>query len=244
MSLSNKNPATTNPKSPVKTTTLKVWDLPVRIFHWSLVVLFIAAYATNSLGSDYFKYHLWTGYTIIVLVSFRILWGVVGTHYARFINFVRNPIVTAKYAISFFKKTDARYAGHNPLGAVMVVALLFTILIQGLTGLFTNDEILNLGPLYTYVSDELSLKLTSVHRHLFYWILGAIVMHIIAVLFHLTFKRENIIAAMLTGKKNGEGLEGEKSITSSRAWLAIIIILALSLLLAWVVLHAPELVSE
>lgn len=228
-----------NLDSQTKSKTVKVWDAPVRIFHWSLVILFIAAYITNSLGADYFKYHLWVGYAIIVLVSFRILWGLVGTYHARFINFVRNPIATTKYALSVVKKSDKHYAGHNPLGAVMVVALLLGILIQAVTGLFTNDEILNLGPLYAYVSDELSLKLTSLHRHLFYWIVGAIALHILAVVFHVWFKRDNIIKAMFTGKKNAEGLEGEPTIKSSRIWLAIIIVVVVASILAWIIYSAP-----
>jgi cytochrome b len=219
--------------------TLKVWDLPVRIFHWSLVILFIAAYITNSLGAEYFSYHLWTGYTVIVLVCFRILWGLVGPYHARFINFVRNPIATTQYVVSFIRKSDKHYAGHNPLGALMVVALLLGILAQAITGLFTNDEIFNLGPLYTYVNDELSLQLTSLHRQIFYWILGAIFLHIIAVVFHVWFKRDNIVKAMFTGKKNAEGLEREPAIKSSRIWLAIIIVIAVALVLAWVISSAP-----
>jgi len=223
--------------------TIKVWDLPVRIFHWSLVLLFIAAYVTNSLGTVYFKYHLWSGYALIVLVSFRIIWGLVGTYHARFINFISNPITTIKYAIHSLKNTEKHYAGHNPLGAIMVIILLLTVLIQAITGLFTNDEILNVGPLYGYITDELSLKITSIHRQLFYWILGAVLLHIVAVLIHVFFKRDNIIKAMFTGNKPAEGLDEEKSIKSSKIWLAIIIVVVLALMLAWVIAHAPEAVS-
>jgi cytochrome b len=223
--------------------TIKVWDLPVRIFHWSLVILFIAAYVTNALGTDYFKYHLWCGYAIIVIVGFRITWGLVGTYHAQFINFIRNPVTTIKYAIQSVKNTEKHYAGHNPLGAVMVIVLLLTVLIQAITGLFTNDEILNVGPLYGYITDELSLKLTSLHRHLFYWILAAVVLHVIAVLAHVFFKRDNIIKAMFTGNKPAKGLEDEKSIGSSKIWLAIIILVILALVLAWIVVHAPEAAS-
>jgi cytochrome b len=130
------------------------------------------------------------------------VWGLVGSYHARFNNFLKNPIATAKYALSIFKKTDKHYLGHNPLGAVMVVILLTAILIQAITGLFTNDEIFNVGPLYTYISDELSLQLTSLHRQLFYWILGAVALHILAVIAHVTLKRDNLIKAMFTGKKN------------------------------------------
>jgi cytochrome b len=232
--------------------TIKVWDLPVRIFHWSLVVLFITAYITNSLGSDYFIYHLWSGYALIILVSFRIVWGLVGTYHARFNHFVKNPVATAKYALNVFKKKDTHYLGHNPLGAVMVVILLVAILVQAITGLFTNDEIFNVGPLYAYINDELSLQLTSLHRQLFYWILGAIALHIIAVIFHVVFKRDNIIKAMFTGKKNTPTTDGENSpssndqvsITSSKGWLAIVILIVLVAILAVVILTAPEAITD
>jgi cytochrome b len=225
---------------PATKKTVKIWDLPVRFFHWSLVILFIAAYVTNYLGPSYFNYHLWCGYAVIVLVSFRIIWGFVGTYHARFRNFLRDPFSTAKYAFSVFRKKDEHHLGHNPLGAVMVIVLLVAILVQAITGLFTNDEIFNLGPLYAYISDELSLELTSLHRQLFYWILGAIGLHIAAVLLHVFVKRDNIIKAMFTGNKNTEGARDVKPIQSSRVWLAVIIVIVLALLLAWVISNAPE----
>jgi len=225
-------------------TQVKIWDLPVRFFHWAIVLLFIAAYVTNSLGPTYFKYHLWSGYAMILLVSFRIVWGFVGTHHARFANFIKNPAFTLKYAVSLLKKSDQHYLGHNPLGAIMVVILLVAILIQAMTGLFSNDEIFNLGPLYGYISDELSLKLTSIHRQLFYWISGAVALHIAAVLVHIIWKRDNIIKAMFTGKKSIQTLTNETTIHSSKTWLAIIILAGLALILAWVLVHAPEAVID
>ena len=224
--------------------SLQIWDLPVRIFHWSLVILFIVAYVTNSLGPNYFTYHLWSGYAIIVLVLFRIIWGLVGTYHARFINFVRNPLTTTKYALSVFKKNDPHHLGHNPLGAVMVVALLLAMLVQAVTGLFGNDEIFNTGPLYAYISDELSLQLTSLHRQLFYWILGAVILHIAAVFLHVWFKRDNIIKAMFTGKKNAKDSADANIISSSKIWLAVAIIIIISLLLAWIISSAPIAVSD
>lgn len=230
--------------SNAETNTIKVWDFPVRFFHWSLVALFVAAYITNSLGTNYFKYHLWCGYAIIVLVCFRIVWGFVGTYHARFVNFIRNPITTIKYALSSFRGTEKHYTGHNPLGAIMVIVLLAGSLVQGITGLFTNDEILNVGPLYAYISDELSLKITTLHRQLFYWILGAVALHVVAVLVHQFLKRDNIIAAMFRGaKEKRDDAVDQVSITSSRTFLALIILVILSLVLAWIIYHAPEAAS-
>lgn len=244
MKQSKENDIDASPITSSQSTSLKIWDVPVRVFHWSLVILFATAYVTNALGTNYFKYHVWSGYAIIVLVSFRILWGLVGTYHARFINFVRNPITTIKYAVSVFKRTDKHYVGHNPLGAIMVITLLAAVLTQAITGLFTNDEIFNLGPLYGYISNELSLQLTSIHRQLFYWILGAIALHVVAVLIHIFLKRDNIIKAMFTGRKISSEGNTQKAISSSRIWLAVIIVVVLALLLAWVIYSAPEAVTD
>ncbi len=139
-----------------------VWDLPIRIFHWTLLLAIIGAFVTNKLGVTYFRYHLWCGYTVLVLVAFRLVWGLIGTRHARFWNFVRGPIATARYTRDLLGGRELRYAGHNPLGALMVIALLGAIFVQAATGLFGNDEIFNVGPLYGYVTNELSLQLTSI----------------------------------------------------------------------------------
>ncbi|MGC3981933.1 MAG: cytochrome b/b6 domain-containing protein [Steroidobacteraceae bacterium] len=218
----------------------KVWDLPVRIFHWLLVLAIIGAYVSYQAGIAYFKYHLWCGYTVVVLVSFRILWGLVGTYHARFWNFIRGPIHTLRYALATLRGKEAHYAGHNPLGAIMVIVLLGALLVQGITGLFGNDEILNFGPLYGYITNELSLQLTSLHRQLFYWIMGAVALHIIAVIAHRIFKGENLVQAMFTGRKPADSVKPEEEIRSSRLWLAIAVLAIVIAVLMWYVLHAPE----
>ncbi len=226
-----------NPTPPL---TRKVWDLPVRIFHWALVMCIIGANVSYQAGIEYFKYHLWSGYTVVILVSFRILWGLVGTYHARFWNFIRGPIPTLRYGFDLLRGKDAHYAGHNPLGAIMVVVLLLGLLTQGITGLFGNDEILNFGPLYGYISNELSLQLTSLHRNLFYWIMGAVVLHIVAVVAHRVFKGENLVHAMFTGRKPADAVKPEEEIKSSRLWLALVVLAIVIGVLAWYVKHAPE----
>ncbi|MDB5978753.1 MAG: cytochrome [Nevskia sp.] len=217
----------------------QVWDLPVRLFHWSLVTAFIASYVTNKLGVAYFKYHVWCGYTVIVLISFRILWGIVGTRHARFRNFVRGPAATGRYLLNLVRGGEQRYPGHNPLGALMVLSLLLTLLVQALTGLFANDEIVNTGPLYGYVSNERSLWLTSLHRLLFDWIFAAVVIHVLAVLAHHIARKERLVRAMLTGRKPAHSVPADEAIQSSRLWLALLLIVALSVALIWIVATAP-----
>jgi cytochrome b len=220
-------------------TTRKVWDWPVRIFHWLLVLSIIGAYVTHRLGIEYFKYHLWCGYTVIVLVVFRIIWGLVGTRHARFHHFVRGPVTTVRYGRELLRGEHTPHAGHNPLGALMVVALLASLLVQAITGLVANDEIFNTGPLYGYVTPERSLDLTSLHRQLFYWIVALIALHIAAVLVHLVFKKENLAHALITGRKPATQVAEHEEIRSSRTVLALLILIGIAGLLTWLVRTAP-----
>lgn len=217
----------------------RVWDLPVRVFHWTLVLAIIGAFVTNRLGVAYFQYHVWCGYTILVLILFRIIWGIVGTKHARFSNFVRGPHATLRYVAKLISGRDDNYAGHNPLGAWMVVALLGTLGVQAAFGLFANDEIFNTGPLSGYVSQVVSLRLTSMHRYLFYWIIGAVTVHIFAVVAHSLFKEENLVRAMMTGRKSARTATSHDGIRSSRTWLAFLVTFALSAGLAWIIGEAP-----
>lgn len=219
--------------------TRRVWDLPVRITHWLLVVGIAGSYITNKLGVEYFKYHLWFGYTVVVLAAFRILWGVVGTRHARFSSFVRGPRTTWNYLRALRQGGAAPRAGHNPLGAWMVVFLLGALLAQGLTGLFANDEIFNTGPLYGYVSDATSLALTSWHRRLFDWILIAVVLHVGAVLAHRLVAGHDLVGPMFSGRKDAALVAEHEAISSSRLWLAVILLSAVAATISWFVAHAP-----
>jgi cytochrome b len=229
----------TTPADALESPRRQVWDLPVRVCHWLLVVAFIASYVTNRLGVSYFRYHVWSGYTVLVLVAFRLLWGVVGTRHARFRNFVRGPVHTVRYAVGWLRGETHYHAGHNPLGAWMVIALLTALFVQAASGLFGNDEIFNVGPLYGFVTNETSLTLTSLHRHLFYWLLAAAIVHVLAVIAHRWFKKENLVAAMFTGKKAHHAVPASEVIHASRTWLAVLIVFTLGVGLTWVVVHAP-----
>ena len=216
-----------------------VWDVPVRLFHWALVAAVIGSYVTYKLGLAYFKYHLWCGYSVLVLVLFRIVWGLCGTRHARFASFVRGPAGTWRHLSQLARGKARRYAGHNPLGAWMVLLLLGGLLVQALSGLFSNDEIASTGPLYGAVSNDLSLRLTSLHRLLFDWIASAILLHVAAVLAYRLLKKEKLILAMLTGRKPAEAVAAGEAIQSSRIWLALLLLAVIAVSLAVVLLHAP-----
>ena len=224
--------------------TRRVWDLPVRIVHWLLVIGIAGSYATHKLGVEYFRYHLWSGYLVVVLAAFRILWGVVGTRHARFASFLRGPRATFGYLRRLLTGGESATPGHNPVGAWMVVFLLAALFAQGVTGLFANDEIFNTGPLYGYVSDATSLALTSWHRRLFDWILVAVALHVLAVIGHRLLAGHDLIGPMFSGRKHVSLVAEHEAISSSRLWLAAVLLAFLAAIIAWFVTQAPAAVAS
>ena len=219
----------------------KVWDLPVRVMHWGLVLAVGGAWLTRELEGDWFAWHVRCGYAVLLLAATRIVWGFVGTRHARFADFVRGPRAILRYLREGTGEVGQRIAGHNPLGALMVLALLLMLLTQATLGLFANDKIMSTGPLFGYVTGETSDRLTSLHEKLFDVIVAAIAVHVAAALFYLWVRRENLILPMITGRKPGDLLPpGASDIGSSRTLLAVGIAAALGALLWWVVKNAPE----
>ncbi len=218
-----------------------VWDLPVRIFHWLLVLAVAGSWITHKLGAEAFAWHVWCGYTTLVLIFFRIVWGFAGPRHARFASFLRGPGATLRYSGSLLGRGEAQYhAGHNPLGALMVVSFLALLAALGLTGLFANDEIMSTGPLYGYVSDETSDALADWHRELTNFLWLAIGLHVAAVLLYWIVKRQNLIGPMLSGRKPAALLRPGEEIAGSRVWLALAIAGTGAALLYAIVATAPE----
>lgn len=203
-------------KKPDEGSATLVWDFSVRLFHWALALSVAGAYITHELGIDYFVYHQWFGYTVIVLVLFRLVWGFIGSYHARFANFVRSPVNAWHYLRDQLAGRHRFYAGHNPLGAYMVMFLLLAVLIQAATGLFATDDIINAGPLNALVSEQWSSTLTSIHHQLFNILLVAIGVHVLAVIMHSVVHGDNLIAAMLHGRKKTVFEAAEQPLRSSR----------------------------
>ncbi len=180
---------------------VKVWDLPVRIFHWALVLLILFSWWSGKEGGNVMQYHMWSGYAIMTLALFRVVWGFCGGSHARFGNFVRGPGAALAYVRTLSERTAGAHLGHNPLGGWNVVLLLACILVQASTGLFSNDDIVTEGPLYKMVSKSTSDFLTAIHYYNFYVLLALVAMHIGAVIFYLLYKSDNLIKPMFTGYK-------------------------------------------
>ncbi|HUF20929.1 MAG TPA: cytochrome b/b6 domain-containing protein [Burkholderiales bacterium] len=179
----------------------RVWDLPVRLFHWLLVALVVCQVVTVSIGGLAMEYHALGGYAILTLVVFRIAWGLFGSRHARFSSFLYGPKAVAAYACGLLRGKPQRYAGHNPLGGWSVMLMLASLLVQTISGLFADDDILMRGPLARHVSGDTVSLLTKIHDTNAIVLFTLIAIHIAAVLFYLMFKRENLIGPMFSGYK-------------------------------------------
>ncbi len=199
---------------------IRVWDLPTRLFHWVLVMLVVASFVSGYIGGVWMRYHMWSGYAILGLLVFRIAWGFVGGRYARFAAFVRGPAAVLRYARSLLQADAPQHLGHNPLGGWSVLAMLISLLIQAVTGLFANDDIITEGPLYPRVSKATSDWLTHIHKLNQQAILVLVCVHVMAVLLYLIIKRENLIQPMFSGHKYWHG-EGQSS--AEHQWTALLI---------------------
>jgi len=176
----------------------RVWDVGVRAFHWLLVAAVVTSAVTGLQGA--MDWHVWSGHVVLGLLIFRLIWGLVGGETARFAQFVRGPASVARYARSLASGAPEPHVGHNPLGALMIVALLAFLAYQVGTGMFANDDIFTEGPLAKYVSKETSDWLTGLH-HLGFNIGATLVgLHVAAAVGYLLFFRENLIEPMITGR--------------------------------------------
>lgn len=176
---------------------IRIWDLPTRLFHWSLVISVTAAIVTGKAGGNLIDWHGRIGILIVGLLAFRIVWGLLGSTYARFAQFVPTP-----GRIRAYLRGELRTAGHNPLGALSVFALLAVLLVQSVSGLVSNDDISFYGPLYDVAGRELSNTLTGIHHQLSNVLIGLVVLHILAVVFYVVLKKQDLVKPMITGWKN------------------------------------------
>ncbi len=191
--------------------TIKVWDIPVRVFHWALVLGFASAYLTAEFRFG--DIHAVIGYALCVLLVVRVFWGFYGSQYARFSSFVFSPAETIAYMRSMFGKHPIKhYFGHNPAGALMVFALLVLLTLIFSTGLVTLGTIDFEGPfagLANGVSDETSYAFRHIHELLTNVALGLIALHLMGVVGGSLQHGENLVRAMVTGRKMVPSHSGE-----------------------------------
>ena len=184
-----------------------VWDIPTRVFHWLLVVSFAGAFLTAE-SERYRDIHVVLGYTLLGLIVFRLLWGFVGSRYARFSSFLFKPAEIAAYAASMLKAKPAHYVGHNPAGSVSVYALLALGITCSATGVI----------LFQDVGGD---ALEELHEFAAYFMLTIAGLHVAGVLLSSLLHRENLARSMITGFKSVQPKEG---IRRTHAWLGVIMI--------------------
>lgn len=179
---------------------VRVWDLPTRVFHWALVLCITGLAITGSVGGSAMVWHFRFGYSVLTLLLFRIVWGLVGGRWSRFGAFIYAPQSLIKYIKGQGKPEHG--VGHSPLGALSVFALLGVLLAQVGTGLLSDDEISFAGPLTRFASNATVSLATNYHTAIGKWLLlGLVLLHIAAILFYL-YRKHNLVAAMLHGDKN------------------------------------------
>jgi cytochrome b len=183
---------------------VRVWDPLVRLFHWSLAASFTIAFLTED---DLLVVHVWAGYTIFGLILFRLIWGFVGPRHARWSDFIKEPIEIAAYLKDAVRFRAVRHLGHNSAGGAMVVALLVSLTVTGLTGLavYGAQELSGpLAPMLSGLSEGWAHLLEDVHEVLANLTLLLVLLHLAGVVFASLQHRENLVRAMITGLKRSE----------------------------------------
>lgn len=217
-----------------------VWDWPLRLWHWLFAVAVAGAWITGQWGGfDWRQWHLWFGQAALGLLIFRVLWGLVGPRNARFGRFLPGPSKLLAYLKTLPNRNAPENAGHNPLGALAVVAILGVLAVQAGSGLFVFDDILYEGPWYVAVSSEAADLASTIHHRLA-WPVGALLgLHILAIAFYRFYKGQCLTRAMITGRKPAGRVPEARGIPGSRTVLALILIVAVAALTWWLLAVAP-----
>ncbi|POZ50242.1 cytochrome b/b6 domain-containing protein [Methylovulum psychrotolerans] len=176
---------------------IKVWDLPLRIFHWLLVLGFTVAYLTED---ELLDIHVWAGYLVFALLAFRLVWGFIGSPYARFSQFLCSPLASIAYIKDLLAAKAKRYLGHNPAGAAMIVLLLLSLLATTLSGFAVYGADQGAGPLAGIGSDNEELW-EEIHEFFANFSVVLIVLHIAGVILESVIHKENLAKAMIQGSK-------------------------------------------
>jgi len=216
----------TQPSRPVL-----VWDGPTRLFHWLVVVLVAAAYATSKL--NWMDWHVRIGEALLALVLFRLLWGFFGSETARFHSFLRAPAAAWQHLRHLFRREADLQVGHNSAGGWMVLLLLALLLGETLSGLYVNNDVADDGPLTQWVPAAIANAITALHTILWDALLAAVALHVLAIAVYAVAKGHNLLRPMLTGRKRlPERFRAPRQASVMLALLLLIISATLVTLLA------------
>ena len=207
---------------------IKVWDLPLRLFHWTLAALVVAAVVSVKIGGNAMVWHGRFGQLIVGLIVFRIVWGLIGSRTARFASFVRGPGAIRDYLAG-------RWAGvgHNPMGALSALALIGLIAFQAGSGLFAHDDVAFSGPMAPMVSGDTVSLLSGWHRLTEWWIYGLVALHVAAVLHHTLVKKDRLVGPLITGRKAVPADDARYRENEGGGALCFVVALAVAVLAVW-----------
>ncbi|MBA2965607.1 MULTISPECIES: cytochrome b/b6 domain-containing protein [Ramlibacter] len=215
-------------------TTVRVWDLPTRCFHWALAACVLGSLATAWAPGSWVEWHARLGYVALTLLVFRLLWGLFGGRWSRFTSFLYSP----RSVLAYLRGTPHpdHLVGHNPLGAGSVLAMLVVLLVQVGTGLVSDDEIAFQGPLNRFVSSSKGLAATAYHKDIGQWlVLALVLLHVGAIAFYRLKKGENLVRPMLVGDKVVPGAVASSRDDAAMRLLALVVFAACAGGVAWLV---------
>ena len=220
------------PPTAAPSVKLAIWDLPTRLFHWLLVGLIGFSWWTAEEHHE--DLHMYSGYGILTLILFRLLWGLFGSSTARFANFVRGP-----RAVFGYLRGPWQGIGHNPLGALSVIALLTLVAAQVALGLFATDEDgIMAGPLANLISIDASETAVDLHAFLFNVLLAFIALHVAAVGYYF-LRGKNLVSPMISGRDKAE--PGTEPMRPGKGWVALLCLLVALGVTRWIIAGAPPL---
>jgi len=203
---------------------VKVWDGWVRMNHWLILVLMLVSFGTAK--AHRMDWHMLSGYAILTLLIFRVLWGLVGSDTARFASFVASPFAALRQLAKLGRREPDREVTHNAAGGWMVLLLLALLLLQAMTGLFSYDQIFTRGPLARRAPEWVVDLASSIHLLNFYWLLGAIVLHVVAVGVYFVVKDHDLLGPMIHGEKKLPADVPAPSMASPARGMALLVLSA------------------
>ena len=182
--------------------TVRIWDLPTRVFHWALAALVVTSIVTANIGGNAMVWHMRSGLAVLSLLLFRLVWGLVGGHWSRFGSFLVSPSTVWQYA----RGRIADPAGHSPLGALSVLGMLIALALQASAGLFSDDEIAFSGPFTALVSSQRVEQASWFHTEVGKWIvIGLVLLHVLAIAYYTVVRRKVLVRPMVVGDKWMDG---------------------------------------
>lgn len=182
--------------------TVRIWDLPTRVFHWALAALVVTSIVTANIGGNAMVWHMRSGLAVLSLLLFRLVWGLVGGHWSRFGSFLVSPSTVWQYA----RGRIADPAGHSPLGSLSVLGMLIALALQASAGLFSDDEIAFSGPFTVLVSSQRVEQASWFHTEVGKWIvIGLVLLHVLAIAYYTVVRRKVLVRPMVVGDKWMDG---------------------------------------